>query len=1268
MAPRLTVCWLAAAIVAAAMAVQNDDQAVSHRLEDTITDVMMTTGESSVPQAKVPLAAEEVEPLDKVDVGEVTDLLQVEAMAPKSREAHGPSKLSPEDFGRVLEAARQEVLLSRESLPKLPNLGESMKAAAGSAKCACIGGSEYGAVCDDSDFPWCYVKDATECPDAIAEEDKHWSEAACAVPAAAANPAAAAPAAAAPVAGAGGCKCKGGSGYGEVCDDSEFPWCYVQEASACSDAIEECEGASCQHWSEGACTAPSGSTAVIGSQHTTQLQNDVLSNPTSHSGSAAAGCECKGGSGYGEICDASDFPWCYVKTGAACSDAIEECDGASCQHWSETACNKKTPAAVPPPPPAAAASGGQQTTATGVTWQDNGGSGSGCKCVGGSGYGDTCVEDEWPWCYVADQSKCAAPIEECEGGICKFWSEIPCTAGGASGGSKTTSAQHTSMLAANPQAHGGAPASGCKCKGGSGYGNVCEPGDYPWCYVPDGKICADAIEECTDGTCEFWSETACNVQPPPPPAPPSTPVAGGSCTCMGGSGYGDTCVEGDWAWCYVKDGCADAIEECEGGVCKNWSETPCGTSGGEKTVAGQHTSMLKANPEAHTGVSGGKCKCIQGAPEDTCGDPSYPWCYVAAQDSCNDGIEENVLGVTKFWSEVACKSLSVASTSAPAGGEPGCHCKGGDTPGDTCADGDLDNFGMAWCYVPSKDSCKDAIEGICESDHSCSYWSESACKGGGAKESSAIKSVPMTLNAPASMGGTCMCKGGTEPGNICEAGGADTLSWCYIPSKGSCVDAVEGICDSAHSCSYWSEMACHSSVTAASNGKIDVNAQHVALLQAHPELHLGMPGLNCKCLQSEKPQDTCGDADFPWCYVGTKDACSDALEEDVLGTTKYWSEVACRAVDGASHIGGAHVVSPLSNLQTTLPYMYTNQVSGLTTTLQHQQVQNKHAEALAAHQTAALAASMQKLQGEIEALNKKVEGQADTFAARTKIQQVKAELDALVAAVSMHHPAAAAAAPTIIMPQATGALAGGVSQIGGVGDVTHTGSGDVLVHHSAPAPSVLQAAVPVVQAAAPVTTLVHQAAPVVVTAPAAAPVPDNKAIVNVAVNAIASQVSHLADMVTTMTKNLQAPLASMVPAKPMVVPNYYTQAGYSFSGSKLESMVANRAPAEVVAASGPAEEDSTSSMGSFQAKVNKLMAGADVETAAVVAAKPSDQFEENVNSFNTKLAADESVAISDQADQLKAGGDKLADVKADLEKVTAEVNELADSAADNTPQ
>lgn len=741
---------------------------------------------------------------------------------------------------------------------------------------------------------------------------------------------------------------------------------------------------------------------------------------------------------------------------------------------------------------------------------------------------------------------------------------------------------------------------------------------------------------------------------------------------MGGSSYGDTCVEGDWSWCYVKDGCADAIEECEAGVCKNWSETPCGTSGGEKTVAGQHTSMLQANPAAHTGVSGGKCKCIQGAPEDTCGDPSYPWCYVAARDSCNDAIEETVLGVTKFWSEVACKSLSVASASAPASGEPGCHCKGGDAPGDTCVDGDLDNFGMAWCYIPSKDSCKDAVEGICESDHSCSYWSESACKNGGAKESSGIKSVPMTLNAPASMGGTCMCKGGPEPGNTCEAGGADTLSWCYIPSKSSCVDAVEGICDSAHSCSYWSEMACHSSVTAASNGKIDVNAQHVALLKANPELHLGMPGANCKCLQSEKPEDTCGDADFPWCYVGTKDACSDALEEDIMGTTKYWSEVACHA----------HMVSPLTKLQTTLPSFkaattqYTHQVSGLTAALQQQQVANKHAEALAAHQTAALATSMQKLQGEIEALDKKVEGQADTFAARTKIQQVKAELDALVAAVSMHKPAAPAAAPTVIMPPAAPAVAGGVSQIGGVGDVTHTGTGDVLVHHAAPAPAVVHAAVPVVHAAVPVvqpaapaTTLVHQAAPVVLAAPAPAPAEDNKAVVNVAVDAIASQVSHLADMVTSMSKKLEAPLASLVPAKPMVVPNLYNT-GYTFSGSKLGNMVTTKAPAQVVAStSKEMGGDSAGSVGAFQAKVNKLMSGADVETGETAGvAKPSDQFEENVYSFNTKVATDETDAISNQADQLKARGEKLDGVKADLEKVTAEVNELADAAAENTPQ
>merc|ERR1719231_1887909 len=172
------------------------------------------------------------------------------------------------------------------------------------------------------------------------------------------------------------------------------------------------------------------------------------------------------------------------------------------------------------------------------------------------------------------------------------------------------------------------------------------------------------------------------------------------------------------------------------------------------------------------------------------------------------------------------------------------------------------------------------------------------------------------------------------------------------------------------------------------------------------------------------------------------------------------------------------------------------------------------------------------------------------------------------------------------MPPAP-AVVGGASQVGGVGDVTHSGSGDVLVQHAAPAPApavvhaavpMVHAAVPVVHAAAPATTLVHQAAPVVLAAPAPAPAPDNNAVVNVAVDAIASQVSHLADMVTSMSQKLEAPLASLVPAKPMVVPNYYT-----FSGNKLGSMVTAKAPAEVVVgASGEVGADSTGSVGSFQ--------------------------------------------------------------------------------------
>merc|ERR1719421_107208 len=54
-----------------------------------------------------------------------------------------------------------------------------------------------------------------------------------------------------------------------------------------------------------------------------------------------------------------------------------------------------------------------------------------------------------------------------------------------------------------------AAAKGCACVGGSEYGNFCEAGSYPWCYLPTEKSCPDAIKECDASGCKWWSEEPC---------------------------------------------------------------------------------------------------------------------------------------------------------------------------------------------------------------------------------------------------------------------------------------------------------------------------------------------------------------------------------------------------------------------------------------------------------------------------------------------------------------------------------------------------------------------------------------------------------------------------------------------------------------------------------------------------------------------------------------------------------------------------------------
>merc|ERR1712072_1030955 len=84
------------------------------------------------------------------------------------------------------------------------------------------------------------------------------------------------------------------------------------------------------------------------------------------------------------------------------------------------------------------------------------------------GYGGTCdMKEDFPWCYVKEKAQCNDGIEECEGGVCEFWSEKACKPGGTSGGAATVAAQHSAMIKANPTAHAGAVTPGCKCKPGN---------------------------------------------------------------------------------------------------------------------------------------------------------------------------------------------------------------------------------------------------------------------------------------------------------------------------------------------------------------------------------------------------------------------------------------------------------------------------------------------------------------------------------------------------------------------------------------------------------------------------------------------------------------------------------------------------------------------------------------------------------------------------------------------------------------------------------
>jgi len=172
-----------------------------------------------------------------------------------------------------------------------------------------------------------------------------------------------------------------------------------------------------------------------------------------------------------------------------------------------------------------------------------------------------------------------------------------------------------------------------------------------------------------------------------------------------------------------------------------------------------------------------------------------------------------------------------------------CACIGDDEPGHTCVMDD--SFGMEWCYIPSKESCSDAVEGICEGANSCQYWSEMACGGAATTSVDAApvetaaavghaKKEPLAAQAPAAAGGKCACIGDDEPGHTCVADDNFGMEWCYIPSKESCVDAVEGICEGANSCQYWSEMACSKTAAAATPAAAPVAAPAAAAPAAAP--------------------------------------------------------------------------------------------------------------------------------------------------------------------------------------------------------------------------------------------------------------------------------------------------------------------------------------------------------------------------------------------------------------------------------------------------
>jgi hypothetical protein len=338
--------------------------------------------------------------------------------------------------------------------------------------------------------------------------------------------------------------------------------------------------------------------------------------------------------------------------------------------------------------------------------------------------------------------------------------------------------------------------------------------------------------------------------------------------------------------------------------------------------------------------------------------------------------------------------------------------------------GEKDNFGMGWCYVKNQDNCPDAVKGICESDHSCSYWSEAACGGKKvSKESTALKPVPATLHSPS---GTCRCKGGADPGNTCEPAGTDKMRWCYIPSQEACPDAVEGICKSDHSCSYWSELACHALPEKALHHHKGITpVPHHAAAPAANNAHKKQLEVAMHALHVAKVANAQAAAKASLALDSAKKANQQATEKATA------REKALREAQALQ------VKESVAALHTAVKAVEDAQV----------QVES---EAKAQAAAVAKAQEMYATKQQLEQLKKKIDLQSDTHAAQQMISQIQHEVNALTRAATQPAVVAAPASapPAVVVHQAQPAPA--------------------VVHQVQPAPAVVQSHVVQQPAAVPV--------------------------------------------------------------------------------------------------------------------------------------------------------------------------------------------------------